>query len=215
MSTSVNAATTASLQNLQSRYAAAMQQLTAITGGGGTTPAAPGTATAPTAGATPTTPAAAPEVASATNSVPGTFGPFPAKSGRSVMVTRDAGGKLSIPATGGTEAVAMGGKTVRFGPDGKNITAFQQIESYTFKVNLDHREGIATGLANLSRIFGARQERVKLLSNALADDANDSGTFDPVDLQKMSIETQTTQQLSEIQKKIFDSMTNAMQVWLR
>ena len=49
----------------------------------------------------------------------------------------------------------------------------------------------------------------------LADDANESGSFNPVDLQKMSMETTTTQQLSEMQKKIFDSMRDSIQAWLR
>lgn len=120
-----------------------------------------------------------------------------------------------IPATGKPEIRLLDGKTAYFNAQGQEITAFQYTESHQFKINLDYREGIATGLANLSRIFGARQERVRLLSNALANDANTTGSFNPVDLQKMSLETTTTQQLSEMQKKIFDSMRDSIQAWLR
>lgn len=120
-----------------------------------------------------------------------------------------------IPATGKPEIRLIDGKTAYFNAQGQEITAFQYTESHQFKINLDYREGIATGLANLSRIFGARQERVRLLSNALANDANNTGSFNPVDLQKMSLETTTTQQLSEMQKKIFDSMRDSIQAWLR
>jgi hypothetical protein len=126
-----------------------------------------------------------------------------------------------IPGTGKPEIrVGADGKTRYYaaapvGTNAPEITAFQYTESHQFKINLDYREGIATGLANLSRIFGARQERVRLLSNALANDANNTGSFNPVDLQKMSLETTTTQQLSEMQKKIFDSMRDSIQAWLR
>lgn len=126
-----------------------------------------------------------------------------------------------IPGTGKPEIrVGADGKTRYYaaapvGQQAPEITAFQYTESHQFKINLDYREGIATGLANLSRIFGARQERVRLLSNALANDANNTGSFNPVDLQKMSLETTTTQQLSEMQKKIFDSMRDSIQAWLR
>jgi hypothetical protein len=126
-----------------------------------------------------------------------------------------------IPGTGKPEIrVGADGKTRYYaaapvGSQAQEITAFQYTESHQFKIQLDYREGIATGLANLSRIFGARQERVRLLSNALANDANNTGSFNPVDLQKMSLETTTTQQLSEMQKKIFDSMRDSIQAWLR
>ena len=128
-----------------------------------------------------------------------------------------ANGQLTatIPATGKPEIRQINGQTKYFDAGGHEITAFQYTESHSFKINLDYREGIATGLANLSRIFGARQERVRLLSNALANDANATGSFNPVDLQKMSLETTTTQQLSELQKKIFDSMKDSITAWLR
>lgn len=127
---------------------------------------------------------------------------------------------MQVPGTGKPQILQIGGQTKYFaaapvGQMATEITAFQYTESHQFKINLDYREGIATGLANLSRIFGARQERVRLLSNALANDANNTGAFNPVDLQKMSLETTTTQQLSEMQKKIFDSMRDSIQAWLR
>ena len=127
----------------------------------------------------------------------------------------------SIPGTGRPEIrVGQDGKTRYYaaapvGSTAQEITAFQYTESHQFKIQLDYREGIATGLANLSRIFGARQERVRLLTNALANDANTTGSFNPVDLQKMALETETTKQLSEMQKKVFDSMRDSIQAWLR
>ncbi|MCW2974189.1 MAG: hypothetical protein JWN72_2462 [Thermoleophilia bacterium] len=128
--------------------------------------------------------------------------------------------KASIPGTGKAEIRIIGGVTKYFpavavGQTATEITAFQYTDAQQFKINLDYKDGIATGLANLSRIFGARQERVRLLSNALANDANTTGSFNPVDLQKMSLETTTTQQLSEMQKKIFDSMKDSISPWLR
>jgi len=196
-----------STAGLQQQIAATQQQIAALGGGGaaattGAAGAATGTATA----------ASTPKW---DNDVPGVIGSYPTANGTMVTVVRDQAGQETITPTGRTEKVAIDGKTVRFGADGKTITAFQQIESLQFKVNLDNREGIASGLSNLSKMFGARQERVKLLSNALADDANDTGQFNPVDLQQMSIETTTTQQLSEMQKKIFDSMRDSIQAWLR
>lgn len=94
-------------------------------------------------------------------------------------------------------------------------TQFQAADSQKLVVNLDTAPGLATGLSNLARIFGARQERVSGLSQALARDANVNGSFNPVDLQRMSLETTTTQQLSEMQKKIFDSMRDSISPWLQ
>jgi hypothetical protein len=130
------------------------------------------------------------------------------------------GQKATAVATGKPQIINQGG-TIKYFPAGtpgqtvQEITAFQYTDAQQFKINLDYKDGIATGLANLSRIFGARQERVRLLSNALANDANTTGSFNPVDLQKMSLETTTTQQLSEMQKKIFDSMKDSISPWLR
>jgi len=160
-------------------------------------------------------------------------GATPAANAPAPVTGAAAGGdaakaKAHIPATGKVEMRVVNGETKYFdsGVDpatgamranglADEITAFQFTESHKFKVTLDYREGIATGLSNLAKIFGARQERVRLLSNALANDANTTGSFNPVDLQQMSLETTTTQQLSEMQKKIFDSMRDAIQPWLR
>lgn len=181
-------------------------------GGGGTTPAT-GAAATPAAGAAG---AAGATGAAGTAAAAGPVGTFTTNNGRQVTVNRDANGQMTLAApTGTVEVVNIDGKSVRFSATGKQTTAFELTESLQFKINLDNRDGIATGLANLSRIFGARQERVRMLSNALADDANDTGSFNPVDLQKMSLETTTTQQLSEMQKKIFDSMRDSIQAWLR
>jgi hypothetical protein len=188
--------------SLQNQLAAAVAAANSLTGGGGTA-----AATTPGAATTPAANAAAPAAAGA--------------AGGTNLTAR-------IPATGKYETREIGGRT-RYFDDGIDpntnqrradgnayeITAFQYTEAHSFKIKLDYREGIATGLANLSRIFGARQERVRLLSNALANDANSTGAFNPVDLQKMSLETTTTQQLSEMQKKIFDSMRDSIQAWLR
>ena len=182
-----------------------------IAGGGATPqPGAQGTTPGAGAGATNAT-------AGGGTSLPaGPVGTFPTGSGKQVLVSRDDKGSLFIQPTGAYEIANVQGKTVRFdAKTGKAIRAFELTDGLQFKSPLDYRDGIATGLANLSRIFGARQERVRLLSNALADDANETGSFNPVDLQKMSLETTTTQQLSEMQKKIFDSMRDSIQAWLR
>lgn len=180
------------LQQLQAQAAAAQQQLAALTGGGGAAATGgAGAAATPQAGANAN--AGANGIAQPTY-IPGTGKP---------EIRQGADGKTRYYAA------------APVGQQAPEITAFQYTESHQFKINLDYREGIATGLANLSRIFGARQERVRLLSNALANDANNTGSFNPVDLQKMSLETTTTQQLSEMQKKIFDSMRDSIQAWLR
>lgn len=179
------------LAALKAQADAANAKLAALTGGGATTPQ------------------------------PGANGANPAAGANANAGANGIAQPTFIPGTGKPE-IRQGadGKTRYYaaapvGQQAPEITAFQYTESHQFKINLDYREGIATGLANLSRIFGARQERVRLLSNALANDANNTGSFNPVDLQKMSLETTTTQQLSEMQKKIFDSMRDSIQAWLR
>lgn len=92
---------------------------------------------------------------------------------------------------------------------------FQQYDALRIQVQLDNRGGLATGLANLARLGAARQERVRLLSDALAYDANQTGAVNAVDIQKMAMETQTMEHMSSIAKKISDSMNNSIQAWLR
>lgn len=192
------------------------QGLQALQGMGMPIPGVTGGGTTPQPGAQAGTPANGTPQASGLPAGP--VGTFPTASGKQVVVSRDQQGKLSIGRTGSPEVVNVpgpGGGTKYFDGNGIEITSFQFTESHTFKINLDYREGIATGLANLSRIFGARQERVRLLTNALANDANATGSFNPVDLQKMAQETETTKQLAEMNKKIFDSMRDSIQAWLR
>lgn len=177
-------------------------QVPGLTGGGGAAAGQPQTAAAGQPGATGQPAAGAANGIANPTKIPATGKPE-IRQGADVK-TRYYDSGID-PATGQRRADGMA----------LEITAFQYTESHQFKINLDYREGIATGLANLSRIFGARQERVRLLSNALANDANNTGSFNPVDLQKMSLETTTTQQLSEMQKKIFDSMRDSIQAWLR
>lgn len=127
---------------------------------------------------------------------------------------------MKVPGTGAVQKLYIGDKWKYFeaapvGKEAKEITAFQYIDAHKFSIKLDYKDGLATGLANLSRVFGARQERVRQLSEALGQDASQNGAFSPVDMQKLNLETTTTQQLSEMQKKIFDSMRDAIQAWLR
>lgn len=94
-------------------------------------------------------------------------------------------------------------------------TVFQDIDKEQINIALDPNGGLATGLANLSRLFAGRQERVNRLSKALAIDANKNGQLNGVDVQKLSTETETMRQMSDLQKKIFDAVTQSIQGWLR
>ncbi|MCW2957007.1 MAG: hypothetical protein JWO69_1876 [Thermoleophilia bacterium] len=127
---------------------------------------------------------------------------------------------MTIPGTGKAEVRNINGVTKYFaaanvGTPAKEITAYQYAEkNINFVVDLDYREGISAGLSNLGNIFSARQERIRLLSNALANDAN-NGTINAADMARLQAENSTTEQLSLMQKKIFDSVQNAIQAWLR
>ncbi|MCW2961463.1 MAG: hypothetical protein JWM25_499 [Thermoleophilia bacterium] len=128
---------------------------------------------------------------------------------------------LTVPGTGQAQALNIQGVGTKYfaaapvGTPAKEITAYQYAEkNVSFKVDLDYREGIAAGLSNLGNIFSARQERIRLLSNALANDAN-NGTINAADMARLQAENSTTEQLSLMQKKIFDSVQNAIQAWLR
>lgn len=164
-----------------------------LAGGGGTAAAA-----APAAGAQ-----AAGTAAAGTAAATGTAAP------------------LTVPGTGQAQALNIQGVGTKYfaaapvGTPAKEITAYQYAEkNVSFKVDLDYREGIAAGLSNLGNIFSARQERIRLLSNALANDAN-NGTINAADMARLQAENSTTEQLSLMQKKIFDSVQNAIQAWLR
>jgi hypothetical protein len=143
-----------------------------------------------------------------------TVGTFTTQTGRAVTLTK-TGEKYSMtPATGGQEIVNVNGKLVRFDATGKQTTAFDQVMAQRYHVDLDRTSGISNGLSNLSKIFGANQEQVRDMSDALAEDAAESGSFDPLALQRMQMAQTTAQQMSAMEKSIFDSMKESIQSWL-
>ncbi len=76
-------------------------------------------------------------------------------------------------------------KTLLFDASGKNVRNFEVADRATVKVDLDRRQGIATGINNLSRVIAGRQERLKALTEALAQDSNENGNTNQVDIQRL------------------------------
>lgn len=146
---------------------------------------------------------------------PTTVGVYTTQTGRQVTLTK-TGEKYSMtPATGAQEIVNFNGKLLRFNAQGQQTTAFDQVMAQRYKVDLDRGAGISNGLSNLSKIFGANQQQVRDMSDALAEDAADSGSFDPLALQRMQMAQTTAQQMSAMEKSIFDSMKESISTWLR
>ncbi|MCW2923610.1 MAG: hypothetical protein JWM98_1014 [Thermoleophilia bacterium] len=104
---------------------------------------------------------------------------------------------------------------LRFDAAGNQTRSFEIADKQFTKVTLDHRAGIASGISNLSSLIAGRQERIKNLSDALTSDANDTGSINQVDLQRLTQENQTTENITGMQKKIYDSVQNSIQQWLR
>jgi hypothetical protein len=106
-------------------------------------------------------------------------------------------------------------KTLLFDAQGNNVRNFEIADRQTIKVDLDRRQGIATGINNLSRVIAGRQERLKSLTEALAQDSNENGSTNQVDIQRLVQEQQVTEHLSNMNHKIYESVQNAIQIWLR
>lgn len=208
----IDQARTALTSNDPQALTSAVNAATTALGGGATgapAAAAAGTGT-PTAGAQADTGGIV-----AGGGAPQTIGVLPTQSGKSVTVVSTDGKYTITPATGAQEVVNISGKQVRFDGTGKQTTAFDQVLNQRYHVDLDRTSGISNGLANLSKIFGASQQQVRDMSDALAEDASVSGTFDPVDLQRLSMAQTTSQQMTAIEKSIYDSMKESIQAWLQ
>ena len=202
-----------SVAALAAQAAQAQATLAQLTGGtaagGGATPAT-GAATG-AAGTTAATGANATTGAQAFNP-----GPYLSVSGKQLTLTKLADGKLRLAApTGVAEQINIEGKLVRFNAQGVETRLFQMADQETVKLDLDHRDGIAVGISNLSTLIAGRQERIKKLSDALTSDANDVGSINQTDLQRLTLENQTTENITGMQKKIYDSVQNSIQAWLR
>ncbi|MCB0878646.1 MAG: hypothetical protein KDC46_06655 [Thermoleophilia bacterium] len=135
--------------------------------------------------------------------------------GSQVQVVKSTTGYALVPGTGKDEIVQVDGRMLRFDGDGRNLNNFQVAERQGVPVEFDRRQGIAAGIGNLSRVVAARQERLKNLSEALAQDAQETGTTNQLDVQRLVMEQQVTENLSAMNKKIYDSVQQSVQAWFR
>jgi hypothetical protein len=136
-------------------------------------------------------------------------------SGKTVTVLKDKNGfRLQTP-TGQNELVKIEGKQIRFDAQGVSARSFQLVQAQQIPVDLDRRQGISTGINNLSKVIAGRQERLKMLSEALAQDSSDTGSTNQLDIQQLVQEQQVTEHLSNMNHKIYESVQNAITPWLR
>jgi hypothetical protein len=178
--------------------------------------AVPGVITPGLLGATPTTDPAILKKADEILSNNGTLSLTTTSVGGSpvtVLKTKD-GFKLQAP-TGRNELVQVEGKQIRFDAQGVSARSFQLVQKEQIPVDLDRRQGISTGINNLSKVIAGRQERLKLLSEALAQDSSDTGSTNQLDIQQLVQEQQVTEHLSNMNHKIYESVQNAITPWLR
>ncbi len=185
---------------------------TAALGLGGAATTAGGAAAQPAAGGT----GAAANAASTTNAGIQMV-QAPTARGTQVTVTKDpTTGKYSLtPPTGLDEKVLVDGKNLLFDAKGVNVRNFEVVARQPIKVDLDQRVGIASGISNLSRIVAQRQERLKGLQEALAQDSNESGNTNQLDIQLLVQEQQVSEHISNLNHKIYESVQNAIGPWLR
>lgn len=199
---------------LMAQAAQAQQTLAALTG----QPAAgtPGIATSPQNGVATTATAAGggADPASALRPQSGIVQAV-SISGRPITIVKtDDKYQLQTP-TGMDEAVVLDGKPIRFDSKGVHVRNFELEDRKPTSVELDRRQGIAAGIGNLSKVIAGRQERLKALSEALAKDANELGSTNQVDIQRLVMEQQATEHLSNMNHKIYESVQNAIAPWLR
>jgi hypothetical protein len=206
-----NAAATAGLPQVLNTLAGMGVNTQALLGG----VAGGGAAATPGAGAA-ATPGAAANAASTTNAGIQMV-QAPTARGTQVTVTKDpTTGKYSLtPPTGLDEKVLVDGKNLLFDAKGVNVRNFEVVARQPIKVDLDQRVGIASGISNLSRIVAQRQERLKGLQEALAQDSNESGNTNQLDIQQLVQEQQVSEHISNLNHKIYESVQNAIGPWLR
>lgn len=185
--------------------------LAGITGGGGAT----GATGTPAAGAT-GTPAAGAQAPAAPQ-------PGITARGVSVQITSEGGKPRLVAPTGMDEKVelvnaqtgAKTGQIMLFNGAGVQVRNFELVARQPIKVDLDQRVGIASGISNLSRIVAQRQERLKGLQEALAQDSNETGNTNQLDIQQLVQEQQVSENISNLNHKIYESVQNALSPWLR
>lgn len=118
--------------------------------------------------------------------------------------------ELLNPQTG-----ARTGQVMLFNAAGAQVRNFEIAARQPIKVDLDQRVGIASGISNLSRIVAQRQERLKSLQEALAQDSNETGNTNQLDIQQLVQEQQVSEHISNLNHKIYESVQNAIAPWLR
>lgn len=200
-----NAAATPQLSQVLGQLQGMGVNTAALLGGGAAAPATGAAATGAVANTASTTNAQIQSVQA------------PTARGTTVTVVKDATtGKYSIvPPTGLDEKVLVDGKQLLFDGKGVNVRNFEVVARQPIKVELDQRVGIASGISNLSRIVAQRQERLKGLQEALAQDSNESGNTNQLDIQQLVQEQQVSENINGLNKKIYDSVQEAVRSWLR
>ncbi len=206
-----NAAATPQLSQVLGQLQGMGVNTAALLGGG---------AAAPAAGAAP---AVGAQAAAATGT-PAQPQPGVTARGASVQVVQDANGKVRLAApTGLDEKVTLlnpatgqpTGQVLLFNQAGTQVRNFEIVARQPITVQLDQRVGIASGISNLSRIVAQRQERLKGLQEALAQDSNETGNTNQLDIQQLVQEQQVSENINGLNKKIYDSVQEAVRSWLR
>lgn len=86
------------------------------------------------------------------------------------------------------------------GPGG--TTSFQAADAQEIRVPLLPITDGASAIENLRRLAGARTERLRILTDALATDSQAAGSTNPVNAQKLVFERQTSEQLNALVQKL-------------
>jgi hypothetical protein len=107
------------------------------------------------------------------------------------------------------------GKSRYYGPDGREITAVQFELSRSVQVPFENNGIAASGLTNLSRALQAKQEQLKRLMDAQAKDANNFSQLNQGDVQQITMQNNVMTTLATLQNKFYETLTQAVQVWLR
>jgi hypothetical protein len=92
------------------------------------------------------------------------------------------------------------------------IQAFDR--QYQVAIDTTPGKGNLSGALNdMAKILGARQLRLSDISVEIAKDASAKGTFNPLALQRLQLESTTNEQFSQLQKSIFEKMSSAISTW--
>lgn len=134
-------------------------------------------------------------------------------------ITPTTGGALptpGAPATPGAAAPAAGNLNLGSGNTTDFLNRlFERPISLTNTALGDPNKSMSAVFNDLGRLSQARQQKLKDIYIAIAADAQATGSYNQLALQRVQRETTIEEQSSTLMRSVFDKLNNAIQAWVQ